>query len=364
MSQIFSNDLIGKTESVQDELLLLNPHQTPLLAMLGFSNPVTQTEHQWFEDEMFAYEGNVTDAAAADATVLKVSSVEPFRNGHVIKLGEELALVTAVNKSAKELTVVRGYANTTAAAITANEKVEVQFVEGSEGADARQGRYKPRKRVSNITQIFDETVEISGTAAAVANYGIADMYEYEKQKKQLELALQMEKAFVGGIRYENGLVRQLDGIRSFIKTNVTDLGGQELSLESINDSIQSIYSKGGFKSGGQYEIVVPAKQKRIVSKFDKTLVRINHGEESRGTVVNFITTDFGEFPVSINDNLAADEVLIVDKNRIKIRPLQKRDMAHKFLGEQGDYIQGMIVGEYTLEFQQEPAHARIKGAKN
>lgn len=363
MSQIFSNDLIGKTESVQDELLLLNPHQTPLLAMLGFSNPVTQTEHQWFEDEMFAYEGNVTDAAEADATVLKVSSVEPFRNGHVIKLGEELALVTAVNKSAKELTVVRGYANTTAAAITANEKVEVQFVEGSEGADARQGRYKPRKRVSNITQIFDETVEISGTAAAVANYGIADMYEYEKQKKQLELALQMEKAFIGGIRYENGLVRQMDGIRSFIKTNVTDLAGQELSLEAINDAVQAIYSKGGFKSGGQYEIIVPAKQKRVISKFDKTLVRLNQGEASRGTVVNFLTTDFGEFPVSINDNLAADEVLIVDKNRIAIRPLQTRDMSHEYLGKKGDYFQGMLVGEYTLEFLQEPAHARIKGAK-
>lgn len=363
MSQIYSKDLIGKKDSVQEELLLLNAHQTPLLSMLGFSKPVSQTEHQWFEDEMFAYEGSVTEAVDASGTTIKVSSVDPFRSGHVIKLGEELALITAVNKATKELTVVRGYANTTAAAISANETVEVQFVEGSEGADARQGRYKQRKRVSNITQIFDETVEISGTTAAVANYGIDDIYEYEKQKKQLELALQMEKAFIGGIRYEDGLVRQMNGIRSFIKTNVTDLAGQELSLEAINDAVQSIYTKGGFKSGGQYEIIVPAKQKRVVSKFDKTLVRLNQGEASRGTVVNFLTTEFGEFPVSINDNLASDEVLIVDKNRIAIRPLQNRDMTHKFLGEQGDYMRGMLVGEYTLEFLQEPAHARIKGAK-
>ncbi|ATP95395.1 hypothetical protein CSE15_16235 [Bacillus altitudinis] len=363
MSQIYTKDLIGTTESVQDELLLLKPHQTPLLAMLGISKSVSQINHQWFEDEMFAYEGTVTEAAAADAVTLKVASVDPFRNGHVIKLGDELALVTAVNKSSKELTVVRGYANTTTSAVAANAKVEVQFVEGTEGADARQGRFKPRKRVDNITQIFDDTVEITGSAAAVANYGIDSLYEYEKQKKQLELALQMEKAFIGGIRYENGLVRQMDGIRSFIKTNVTDLAGQELSLDAINDAVQAIYTKGGFKSGGQYEIIVPAKQKRIISKFDKTLVRLNQGEASRGTVVNFLTTDFGEFPVSINDNLAADEVLIVDKNRIAIRPLQNREMSHEYLGKKGDYFQGQLVGEYTLEFLQEPAHARIKGAK-
>jgi hypothetical protein len=30
------------------------------------------------------------------------------------------------------------------------------------------------------------------------------------------------------------------------------------------------------------------------------------------------------------------------------------------MGEKGDYTTGMLVGEYTLEFKQEKAHARIK----
>ncbi|WP_307189750.1 DUF5309 family protein [Geomicrobium sp. JCM 19037] len=76
-----------------------------------------------------------------------------------------------------------------------------------------------------------------------------------------------------------------------------------------------------------------------------------------------MTTDFGEFPVSINDNLAKGEVLFVDKNRMRIRPLQGREFSHEFLGKQGDYYKGMIVGEYTLEFVQEAAHARIKNAQ-
>jgi Family of unknown function (DUF5309) len=363
MSKILSGELIGKRESVVDQILFLNPHQTPLLSMLGFSNPVSQVEHIWFEDEMFADESTVNGAKTDTDTSIVVDDTEPFRANQVIKIGEELLLVTAVNTTTKTLTVVRGYAETTAAPIADGAKVEVMFVEGQEGRDAREGRYKPRVRKSNITQIFDETIEISGTAAAVNQYGIDDLYEYEKQKKQLELALQLEKALINGIRYENGTVRQMDGLRNMIKTNVIDLAGADLTLDKINDALQLIYDKGGFKTGASYEIIVPAKQKRVVSKFDSQYVRINQGETSRGTVVNFLVTDFGEFPVSINDNLRSDELFIIDKNRTRIRPLQGREFAHEYLGKKGDYLQGMIVGEYTLEFIQEAAHARIKGAK-
>ena len=48
MAKIYNADLIGKKQSVVDEILLLNPHQTPLLNLLGFAEAVTQTSHQWF----------------------------------------------------------------------------------------------------------------------------------------------------------------------------------------------------------------------------------------------------------------------------------------------------------------------------
>ncbi|MDH5159827.1 SU10 major capsid protein [Heyndrickxia oleronia] len=363
MSKILSGELIGVRESVQDQLLLLNPHQTPFLAMVGFSTPTTQVEHVWFEDSMFADESTVKGAITADVTEIVVADAEPFRSNQVVKVGEELILVTGVDSVAKKLSVMRGYAGTTAADIADGAKIEVQFVEGQEGRDAREGRYKARVRKSNITQIFDDTVEISGTAAAVSQYGIDDLYEYEKQKKQLELALQLEKALINGIKYENGTVRQMDGVRHLIKTNVKDITGTDLSMNVINDSLQDIYSKGGFAGGGNYEIIAPSKQKRVINSFVDNQVRYERQDDKRGTVVNGLVTDFGEFPVSINENLAPDEVLIVDKNRIAVKPLQGREFAHEYLGKKGDYLQGMIVGEYTLEFLQEAAHARIKGAK-
>lgn len=361
MPKIFNADLIGKPESVTEQILMLNPYQTPMLSMLGFSSPVSQVEHIWFEDAMFATETKVTADAANNATALVVASVEPFRVGDVAKVGEELVKITAINGGTKTLTVTRGYAGTTAAAVTADAAIEFQFTEGVEGTDAIAARFKKRERKSNITQIFTDTVEVTGTAAAVANYGIADIYTYEQSKKQLELALQLEKALINGVRYESGSVRQMAGVRSLIQTNVKDASGAALSLEMVNDSLQSIYEKGGFASGGNYEIVVPAKQKRVVSSFGKDLVRVDQADNRRGTVVSRLTTDFGEFPVSINDNLAPNEAIILDKNRAKIHPLNGRDFQHEYLGKKGDYYQGMLVGEYTLELHQEQAHARIKG---
>ncbi|CAM3640309.1 SU10 major capsid protein [Mesobacillus zeae] len=360
MAKIYDASLIGKKQSVVDEILLLNQHQTPLLNMLGFAAPVTQTTHQWFEDEMYADESTVAGAKLVSDTAVVVADVEPFRVGHVVKIGEELLLVTAITTGTKTLTVTRGYAGTTAAAIADAAKIEVQFVEGAEGSDVRGARYKARVAKSNKTQIFDDSVEISGTAQAVQQYGIGDLYEYEKQKKQVELALQLEKALINGVQYENGQIRQMKGVRQFIQTNVTNVAGA-ISLDAITNLGQSIYEAGGFATGGNYKVIVGAKQKRKLSALDTNKVQISRSENSRGEVVDTLVNDFGQFEIALNNNLAADELLFVDANRMAIRPLVGREFFHKYMGEKGDYTVGMLVGEYTLEFQQEKAHGRLKG---
>ena len=303
-------------------------------------------------------ETKVNGAQTNVATSVVVVDGSIFRANDVIKIADELLKVSAV--ATNTLTVVRGYAGTTAAAIADQAKVEFQFSEGVEGADARAARYKARAQKSNKTQIFDDTVQLSGTAQAVTQYGISDLYEYEKQKKQLELALQLEKALINGVAYESGNVRQMAGVRSFIQSNLTDASAAAVSATLLNDSLQSIYEKGGFASGGNFKIMVPAKQKRAISAIDNNKLYITQAENSRGQVVDQFVSDFGQFEIVLNNNLDAKELLIVDTNRMAIRPLVGREFFHKYMGDQGDYVTGTLVGEYTLEFKQEKAHARIK----
>lgn len=360
MAQIQSKLITGKVESLTEELLLLNPHQTPLLSLVGFSDEVGDTQHSWLEDEMAAFESKVSVAAAVGATELTVVDASPFRVGDVVKVGEELLYVSAVDAVAKKLTVARGYAGTIAAAINLDAKVELQFAEGVEGAKAREARYKARKRESNLTQIFDDTIDISNSAIAASHHGIDDLYEYEKQKKQVELALKLEKALINGKKYENGAVRQMAGIREFIKTNVANVNGA-VTVEAIEDQLQKIYESGGMSTGANYVILVGARQKRAISDIDKVTIQVARDDQKRGTIANVLVTDFGEFPISLNNNIAPDELLIVDLNRIEIKPLRGRDFKHEYLGKVGDSVQGTIVGEFTLELHQEKAHARLKG---
>lgn len=359
MPKTYSNDLVGVKESVTDEFLLLNEHQTPMLSILGFGGAVSNVEHQWFEDEMFAFESTVATAGLAADGTIEVADAEPFRVGHIVKVGEELVKVESISGST--LTVSRGYAETDAADFAEGDKVEVLFTEGEEGRDARQARYKKRKRVSNVTQIFDDSVELSGTAMAVNQYGVDSEYEKEKQKKQLELALQLEKALINGIKYENGTTRMMQGARQFVKTNVQDASGQGIDDARLNAAFQSIYEAGGFETGTNYKIIVPASQKTAISNLNGDKVRIDRLDNGRGQVVDHFVSDFGQAEIILNNNLNADEVLIMDVNRTAIRPLQGREFAHNYMGVQGDYKRGMLVGEYTLELLQEKAHARIKG---
>ncbi|WP_235355961.1 DUF5309 family protein [Aneurinibacillus migulanus] len=358
---VYNDDLVGKKISVVDEILLLNPNQTPMINLLGFGEKVISTTHVWYEDEVFATKSIVTQAATATDTAIKVADLEAFRDGVVVQVDEEMMLITAIDEATKTLTVKRGYAGSTAAAISADEQIEVLFVEGTEGAEARNPRYKARTKVENVSQIFDDTVEVSGTSQSIAQYGVSDLYAYEKAKKQLELALQLEKAVINGLKYDNGRVRQMRGIRNFIQTNVATAGGAPISVDMLNDTAQKIYKNGGFASGGRYVIVVPAKQKVAISSLSNDKIRITQSEISRGQVVDYLQNDFGRFQIVMNDNLKSDELLFIDANRIAIRPLADRAFFHELMGRTGDRQHGMIVGEYTLEFRQEKAHARIKG---
>ncbi|WP_146548373.1 SU10 major capsid protein [Rummeliibacillus suwonensis] len=356
-----SYNLQGKKESVTDEILLLNPNQTPLLNLVGFAPPATNTTHVWYEDEMFATSTTLTAALTDVATTAKVASIEPFVLNAVAQIDEELVKVTAIDESTKTLTIMRGYAGSTPQAADNGAEIEFQFVEGEEGQDAQKARYKARQRKENYTQIFMDSIEVSGSALSVDQYGVSDLYAYEKAKKQLELALQLEKALITGHKYDNGKVRQMAGLRQFISTNVVSGAGQAVSINMLRDVTKSIFEKGGFANGGNYAFLVPAKQKVAISDLQNDKLRITQGETSRGQKVDMLVTDFGQFPIILNNNLKNDEVVFVDTDRIKIRPLNDRGFTHVEQGIVGDKQAGFIVGEYTLELQQEQAHARIKG---
>lgn len=361
MPQIQSRLIVGKRENISDELLLLNPYQIPMLSLVGYGQAVTNTTYGWVEDKLNVMNDQLNGAITNAATSIIVDTGDLFRPDQVIRVGEELMLVTAV--STNTLTVTRAYGGTTAAVGADNALVEIMFNIQDEGADARDSKYKARVNRSNVTQIFDDTVKISGTAQAISQYGIDDLYLYEKMKVQDRLVLELENAIVNGIKFESGDRRMMGGIRQFISTNITDALAADLTWDMINNEMLKIFKAGGMKDATRHVLMCSPIQNTKMTKLDKDLVRTTNDASSTGRNITTVTTNYGVLQIIPNINFKADEVMILDANRISAKPLQGRAFTHEYLGKTGDNMKGQIVGEYTLEFKQEEAHSRIRNLK-
>jgi len=363
MAQIYSSNLIGVKDSVVDEFLLLSHYMIPLLSILGFGPEVGNTTHEWFEDEMFAKSDVVNNSAVVlvGATTFTVVDGSKFRVGHVVQPAgsDELMLITGI--STNVLTVTRGYQGTTAAQFADSIVLHIEWIDGAEGNTARAARYKARTSVTNYTQILDETVEISGTAEAVLQYGIDSEYEKEKQKKLEELAWQLENALINGKKYSSGTNKKMGGIRNFITTNVTNGSSADITMAMVNSMVQDVVDTGGMKTGGRYAFMGHPTQKRMIGKLFDDDVVVPHQDTTRGLTVDALRTDNGTYPIIVNDNLRNNELMFIDLNRISVKALRTRNWAHTFMGKTGDKTTGMIVGEFTLQFEQEKAHSRLYG---
>lgn len=359
--QVQSKLIVGKKENVADELLLLNPYQIPVLNLVGFGEAVYNTHYGWIEDKLKSMSTVLTKAVVALDTTVEVEDASMFRADQVIKIKEELLRVTGV--SAKVVTVERAFGGTVAGTASISDKVEIMFNLKEEGSEARESNYIPRESLFNVTQIFDDTVKVSGTAQSMAQYGIDDLYLYEKMKVQDRLAFELEKAIVNGIRYEDGDIRMMGGIKSYIKSNIYEAAAQPINYEILDNAMLDIFNSGAMKDATRHVLMVSAKQKQVLSTLDNSRLTVYNETNTFGRNVMAVVTNYGELPIIVNTNLEADEVMILDANRIKVKPLQGRDFTHTYLGVTGDNIKGQIVGEYTLEFKQELAHAWIKGLK-
>lgn len=361
MGQAQSRLIVGKKESIVDELLLLNPYQIPVISLTGFASAVMNTTHGWVEDKLSSMADSLTADISNAVTTIPVADGTLFRPDQVIRIGEELLLVTAV--AGNNLTATRAYGGTTAASALNGAVVDIMFNLQDEGSDARDSKYKARTNVENYTQIFDDTVKVSGTAQAVSQYGVDDLYMYEQMKVQDRLALELENAIVNGIKFQSGDRRMMGGIRQYIKTNVTDAAAAELTWDMVNNEMYKIFKAGGMKDATRHVLMCSAIQNTKITKLDKDLVRTTNDANSTGRNVTSIVTNYGELQIVPNINFKPDEAMILDINRIKVCPLNGRAFSHEYLGKTGDNLKGQIIGEYTMEFRQEEAHARIKNLK-
>jgi hypothetical protein len=361
-------------EDVSDLIGIISPYETLLLDALGDPlREATSTHHEWLEDELLPNKDAVNDSTFTDPDVdtsFVVDHGSRFRIGDQIQVegSKELMLVTNVNGNT--LTVVRGYAGTTAEDLADNQIINILGNAALEGSEKPDVRFTSRSRKSNYTQIFSAAVEVSGTHMAASQLGLADEMDYQKQERLRELMRDLENTVInGGQTLSNpqggdSTRRTMRGVIQHLSTNVFHTGasgfpaGTDLDEVKINYILRQIWSNS---SGNVDLIVVGGFQKRMINGFNAEGRRYGAGDRTFSDMISVYESDFGVCRIVTSRWVPQDSVLLLDSSRISVLPLAGRNFYFKPLASGGDYECGELIGEYTLELRNEAAHGLIRG---
>jgi len=231
-----------------------------------------------------------------------------------------------------------------------------------EGADFSFSIPDVRTRLTNYSQIFTKSLEVSETQRAVSVAGLDDEFAYQMEKRMKEIATDIEEQLITGTGNSgaSGTARELKGILSWITTNVetgTGTGSEALTEDMYNDLLQTIWSAGG-RPDYTY---VNGFQKRKISSFATSNQRYLEVSEDAKLInkVAIYESDFGMQRIELDPFMTTSVVAALQRDLwavAQLRPLKVVDVATV-----GDAKRGALVAELTLESRNEAGSGQITG---
>ncbi|MBM4108997.1 MAG: hypothetical protein FJ255_09365 [Phycisphaerae bacterium] len=372
-------DLPELAEDVSDIIGIVSPHETPLLDHLGDAKrPAFSTVHEWLEDTLLPNFDTLNQTTftpnPTDATSLTVFNGSRFQVGDLLRPADapEVIQVTAV--AGNVLTVVRRYGGTSGFALANGMKLNILGNAALEGDDAPAARFTSRARRANYTQIFTATVSVSGSMQASRQAGVSDEVDYQKQERMRELLRDLENCVINGTAPASSpqgsasVRRSMNGITRQIATNrfVPGQGGfpsgggagTDLNEIVLNTALRTVWEQS---QGRVDTIVVSGRQKRAINQFVAASRRFAPESTRMTDLVSVYESDFGVCRIVLSRWAPADSVILLDSSRVSVVPLAGRNFHFKPLSSKGDAFEGLVVGEYTLEFKNENAHGLVRG---
>lgn len=228
-----------------------------------------------------------------------------------------------------------------------------------EGATYEYEALTAPSRLTNYTQIFRKTFQVSNTQQAVDPAGMEDEYAFRVQVALEAIGRDIEKALVTGSGNSgaSGTGRELKGIMGFITTNIsTGTGtGRALTEAELNSLIQDCYENGGRPDWllGSYTQVNKLAQ---LMSADRTY---NDGNKEFTSQMLVYSSPFGRLMVEGDSQVADDELAVLQKDMwavAQLRPVAKKDTP-----ETADAKNGVLIGELTLEARAEKMNGKMTG---
>jgi hypothetical protein len=363
---------------VSDRISLLQPNKAPLtvlLRKLAKKTTINPIFH-WFEDDLQPKWDAVdnTGGYSASDTSIVVDRASLYNTNDLVKVPRtgEVMLVTAVDSATNTLTVQRGIGETDPAALVDDDPLVIIGNAHKEGSLAPEAKGTVVETIYNYTQIFRTTVKVTKTQEASELYGGSDRM-YQRRKKAIEHAVDIERAFLFGERSEDLTGseprRTTRGVVSFLignTDNILDVSSDgKLSEALLEEFFESLFRYGSSKK----VCFASARLISIFNTFGRDKIHMKVGEDTFGIKVMQYISAHGELQL-IKHHLLEGSVygkcgIILDlEEDIKYRPLKGRDTMLN-IGIQppdADYYLDEYLTEAGLELRAPKKHGLIIGA--
>ncbi len=252
-----------------------------------------------------------------------------------------------------------------------------------EGADATYSAQTQPERLSNKTQIIQDTLSVTGTTEAVGKYARESEVARLKAKKMVELKKDIEFHAIGNGAFVAGnssTARQMRGLYGWIATNnELNTGGAAPvistntaptlgTLRAFTEALVKANILKVYQSGGKAEVLmVSPSHKQTASTFTGNVTRFNDVSNKAvrlQTSFSVYGHDFGETKVVPNRVMTGagagliNTAYLLDAEQCELGVL--RPFKSKRLADIGDAENHQILTEVTLVVREEKALGAIR----
>lgn len=359
-------------------LLRVDPTgSAPLLALSSGMESIdaVDTVVTWFEENHLAGRINITNNAAS-GTTMTVDDVTQVVAGQIFLVEASGEYVFVLSISGSDLTVERGFANTTITAVDGSgtpkpiQRIGTAFEEGSSKPTSFANLGFPR---FNYMQIFRNAWDATRTAKRVEFHTGNVVAKNQKDAAGFH-AEDIEKSLWFGRRsigVKNGKpFRTMDGVLTQITTNVEVQGGDTTQLE-LTDHLQSVFERNIRGKPNERIAFCGNTVLNIIGQIAALdgVTNIQPGQTEFGMKVSKWITPFGDIslmthPLFNESPVWTKNLYILHPGAMRIRWLERtfedrNDKDGTRAGADSDF--GVFTSELTVEYRAERTGGKFTG---
>jgi hypothetical protein len=374
-----SSSLAQIRVSIEDLVDKYEPRDFPILRRWDsgiFEKEVMNPKYEWKQEQLRPTEDTLGVAiTSTSATSITGVTAGVFNVDDIIQIGSEQMVVTGVASDGITLTVVRGWAGTSAATALIAATVYRIGIAAPEGADADGQVIWGLDDLYNRTQIFEDVVEMSGTEEEEFIYKTKEGATNAANRistKQKELMEIFQTALLLGRRHDDSTSkrRTLGGLKYFFDTyapagNAISVGGASAwttqstlvpavsttpysqAQQKLDDLIQQILLQRGKPTA----IYAGYKALRRMGIFELGKVETDRTDTRRGmAAVSTYLSQAGKLDVVLVPGSALNDLIfVVDESKVGYKSFKNRGWFTEKLGKDGDSSKWQVLGEYTAK---------------